>query len=450
METILKKERITKQAILRLSEQLVEPGWLREHRLQTLEDFHRIPWPTGKEEEWRKTKIYHFQGENFPIPEDVFSRPDDGAELQFPGVLNGLIGNESSVAGVLAEIGQKPVYRYLSEEAKAERVLITDLPTAARKNPERVKPLLNGRNGKLEVLNEAFWNMGAFVWIPQNATPKQPILLLTHFSGMEESAFPQTLITAEPNSRVQILEIATSEMPASKLAVNRRVKIFAADGAQVDYFLLLLNSGRETAYSSLTAIGQRNSSVQMRLFQLGGHLSKTHIQVDLTGKGASAKIQGLYFGEATQRMDFNTVQNHFKSFTESDLLFKGAVSGQAYSAYRGLIHIVPQAQETNAYQLNHNLLLSREAHVDSNPVLEIEANDVRCSHGATVGPVSQEQLFYLQSRGLSPEIAQELIVKGYFNDLISLLPFESLREVIGQAIAQKIKTSHVNDEREED
>jgi len=449
METTVKYERINKQAILRLSEQLVEPCWLREHRLHALEHFNRMPWPTGKEEEWRKTKIHHFQGENFPVPEDGFSHLDDSNGFRFPTALNWLLGKESSYAGLLAKMGQKPVYRHLSEEAKDRNVLVSDLPTAVREHSEWVKPLLNNRetnvpNGKLEALHEAFWNTGTFVRIPQNAALEKPIVLLTHFSGMEESVFPQTLIAVEPNSRTQILEIVTSEMPASRLAVNRRVKILAADGAQIDYFLLLLNSGDETAYSSLMAVGQRNSSVHMRVFQLGGHRSKTHVQADLTGEGASAAIQGLYFADETQQMDFNTIQNHFKSFTESNLLFKGAVGGQARAAYRGMIQIVPQAQETNAYQLNKNLLLSREAHVDSNPVLEIEANDVRCSHGATTGPVDRDELFYLQSRGLPLKMAQRLIVEGYFNEIISLLPFESLREVIRQAIDQKIELSDFN------
>ena len=449
METLLKDEKINKQAVLRLSEQLVEPGWLREYRLRALEHFNRISWPTGKEEEWRKTKVRHFRGENFPVPQGEFSHPQESNSSQFPTALNGLLGKESSYAGLLAGVGQKPVYKHLSEEAKRRNLLVSDLPTAVREHPEWVKPFLNDREtnapiGKLEALNEAFWNAGAFVRIPQNAALKNPILLHTHFSGREESVFPQTVITAEPNSRTQILEIVTSEIPASRLAVNRRVKILVAEGAQIDYFLILLNSGDETAYSSITAVGQRNSSVQVGLFQLGGRLSKTHIQADLTGEGASAKIRGLYFADATQQMNFNTVQNHFKSFTESDLLFKGAVGGQARSAYRGVIHIIPQAQEINAYQLNNNLLLSREAHVDSNPVLEIEANDVRCSHGATTGPVDPDELFYLQSRGLPLKVAQRLIVEGYFNEIISLLPLESLQGIIRQAIDQKIKLSDLD------
>ncbi len=447
METVLKQERITKQAVLRLSEQMAEPGWVRESRLRAFEVFQSLPWPTGKEEAWRKTKIRHFQGEHFFPPRDSFAAREKAPNRIDPNIVRKFL-NEKNIAGWIVQEEARLSSVRISDTHSVNSVILAPLSEAARQFPQRLRPILEENQWpvnpeKLELLQSAFWNTGRFVGIPKNTAVKHPIFLLTHLRGKSDSVFPATIISAEAHSRATIVEIATStEVAQESLAVNRSVRILAGEGAEINYFLLILDEAVQTSFTSLRAQAERNSSVNLRLYSLANRLSKTHLNLDFQGEGARGDVQGVFFASGRQQMDFNTVQNHLKGHTESNLNLKGAVGDSARSSFRGVIHIIPQAQETNAYQINKNLLLSRQAHADSNPVLEIEANEVHCSHGATAGPVDKEQLFYLESRGLSPQAARQLIVEGYFNEVISLLPSELLRKAISRAIARKIKMSH--------
>ena len=445
METQIKTPAPPAQRVLRLSEQLVEPGWLRETRLKALEQFGQTPWPTGKEEIWRKTKIRYFQGNRFPEPENSFglSAADPIAEL--PKSLRDSFGTARDFSAILIQETGQPCRRVLNENT----IFLFDLPRAARFFPDDLSRFFSEKSRffsteKLELLHEAFWNSGVFLKIPSGLFVERPVLNLTQMDAEARSVFPQTILWAQANSSVTFVEIVRSDRNPSLLARNTRVKILAEEGAQVRYFLLNMTTGRDTAYTSLQVVGKRDSSVHVGLFQLGGGVTKTHIHTDLVEPGASTTIQGLYFPDEDQHTEVQTFQNHFENRTDSTLHLKGAVGGRGKAVYRGVIHIHPNAQDTSAYQLNNNLLLSSQAHADSNPVLEIEANEVRCSHGASAGPVDRDQLFYLQSRGLQPEKAKRVIVEGFFNPIIDLLPTEWLRENIRRAVADKIQKEETN------
>jgi Fe-S cluster assembly protein SufD len=191
-------------------------------------------------------------------------------------------------------------------------------------------------------------------------------------------------------------------------------------------------------FSTQTALLDRDTSLTWLNGILGSASTKAFLDAKFVGTGASANLLGFFFGDDKQHFDQHTFQNHIVGHTTSDLLYKGALKDHAYSAFRGLIRVNLGAQRSDAYQANRNILLSQHAHADSIPELEIEANDVRCTHGATVGPIDPEQIFYLQSRGIPKIEAEKVIVEGFFDPLMQKIPLESIRAELGQAIHDKI------------
>ncbi|GBD94541.1 feS cluster assembly protein SufD [bacterium BMS3Abin05] len=443
METILKQEELFKQTVMEISEQLAEPQWLRKRRLRALKIFNRTPWPTGKEEEWRKTKILHFQNERYPVPESAFWKPGKNVFTRIPAPVSAFLEEAARYAGILVQTDALPVQKYLGEEEAHRHLVIDDLPTAARKYPEWVEAYFMNRvitpeQGKLEALHGAFWNIGAFVRIPEGSAFEKPIHIAYHFTGKEQSLYPHTLVVAEPNSRATIIETVTTDEMEAPVFLNRQIEIFAGEGACLDYMVIQLEHSAETVYSAFRSTLKKDSSVNWRLFSFCGKTSKTHLEIDLEEEGATADVQGIFLGGDHQHLDFNTIQKHLKSRTRSTLLLKGAVTGHSKSAFRGVIHIDPNAQKTDAYQLNNNLLLSKNAQADANPVLEIEANDIRCTHGATAGQLDDSQLFYLQTRGLPLKLAKRLIVEGYFKTIVDLLPNDTLKNAVYDEIGRKL------------
>jgi len=241
-------------------------------------------------------------------------------------------------------------------------------------------------------------------------------------------------IDAAENSELTVVERFTSGTDARSLIVPS-VRIRAAQSARVTY-VHINELGRATwSIGYQRASGERDSSIATNTVALGGDYVRVRAGVQLVGVGASAKQVALYFADGTQMHDFRTLQDHAAPRTRSDLLFKGAVKDTAKSVYTGLIKIRDNADKAEAFQTNRNLTLSSGAWAESVPNLEIETNDVKCSHASTVGPIDEEQRFYLESRGIRPEIAERLVVFGFFADVIDRLPAaaqpEALRERVG-------------------
>ncbi|MCZ7554017.1 MAG: SufD family Fe-S cluster assembly protein [Anaerolineales bacterium] len=171
---------------------------------------------------------------------------------------------------------------------------------------------------------------------------------------------------------------------------------------------------------------------------IGSHLTKNFSEIDLIGQGATGRMSGFYFTDGVQHLDHDTQQNHLAPNTTSDLLFKGALREKSRSVWQGMIYVAPGAQHADGYQANRNLILSREARADSIPGLEILADDVRCTHGATVGKIDADQVFYCRSRGIEYEEAERLIVEGFFEPIMQRIPFEGVRERFQDAIVEKM------------
>ena len=265
----------------------------------------------------------------------------------------------------------------------------------------------------------------------------EPVLVTHHIDESGLMCFPSLEIDAAENSELTVVERFTSSGDPHSLLVPM-VRIHAAQSARISYVSINELGRRCWLLGYQRAIGERDSNIATSTIALGGDYSRLRAGVRLAGQGASARQVALYFADGTQMHDFRTLQDHAAPRTRSDLLFKGAVKDQAKSVYTGLIKIRENADKSEAFQTNRNLTLSSGAWAESVPNLEIETNDVKCSHASTVGPVDDEQRFYLESRGIRPEVAERLVVFGFFADVINRLPSAAQPDALRNKVGKKL------------
>ena len=258
-------------------------------------------------------------------------------------------------------------------------------------------------------------------------------------SSVDDAAiFWRLLVVADEGSRFSLIEEYSSARPDVRAYTNAVAELFVGQAAKFEY-VSIQNLSQETwHFATHHARVERDAELDWVAGGFGSKSGKIRIQNDLNGPGATSRVTGAYFADGAQHLDYDTFQEHIAPSTESDFKFKGALREQAHAVWRGMIRVEEDAQKTNAYQENRNLLLSSKAHADSIPGLEIMANDVRCTHGATIGRVNREELFYLMTRGLTRAEAERLIVRGFFQDILDRIDLEPVREALGAALEARI------------
>src|SRR3989441_3212699 len=297
---------------------------------------------------------------------------------------------------------------------------------------------LVGWDEKFAAHNAALWEHGLLVVVPRGVVLDQPLYVRIANSADGGSLFWRLLVIAEAGARFSLIEEYASARPDVAGYSNAVAELFVGDGAKLEY-VSIQNLSRETwHFASHHATVGRDAELDWVAGGFGSKKGKIRIQNDLAGPGATSRVTGAYFADGSQHLDYDTFQEHIAPNTTSDFAFKGALRESARSVWRGMIRVEKDAQKTNAYQENRNLLLSKDAHADSIPGLEILANDVRCTHGATLGQVDREQLFYLMARGLSRAEAERLIVRGFFQDVLDRIELEPVREALGSALEARI------------
>ncbi len=325
--------------------------------------------------------------------------------------------------------------RVTVEPAEAGGVTILPLAVAARERPDVVRAYL-GRLipvgfGKPEDLNAALWSAGTFVRVPRGVKLEEPIRLLTSASGARAFRAVRNLIVIEEGASAIIVEESRGAQQGGRDWLNEVTELFAAPDSHVRY-MPLQHLGREViAHRTVRARLESQAHLLTVIASFGGESYKADLGVSLEGAGAESKMVGLCFGDGKNRADHHTVQNHVAGHTLSDIDFRVVLGGKARSAYTGLIRIAQEAPYCEAFQENRNLLLSEQCRAESIPELEILTDEVRCKHGATVGPIDQDQLFYLASRGLTPAEATRMVVTGFLEATLRHLPegvADSLRE----------------------
>jgi Fe-S cluster assembly protein SufD len=416
-----------------------EPEWLRDRRAQAWAGYEQMSPP-----DWRRTDVRELGWKRL-IPYAPPQGPvDDLAVL--PPKLHSALATYGQRAGLLLQRDSARVYLELSGEAQAQGVIWTDLETAARDYPDLVeKHLLEAvpaTTDKYTALHGAFWSGGTFLYVPRQVEVALPLVSVLWMEMPQLAVFPHTLVVAEAGSRVTLVtELLSVGCDACPDTYHGGVtELYVGPGAQVRY-INTQDLGRQVYdLQTQAAVLGRDSRLEWLSIVLGGRVSRSSQHTFLREPGAEALVTGLYMPDGKQQVAFDTLQDHIAGGCTSDLLYQGALLGGSRAVYEGTIRAWPGAQKTNAYQHNRNLILSPRARVESLPKLEIEANDLRCTHGATVGQVDEDQIFYLMSRGLPRKQAIRLSVEGFFQPVLDRLPesLTGLKERLAEAMSLKI------------
>ncbi|HSG09969.1 MAG TPA: Fe-S cluster assembly protein SufD [Longimicrobiales bacterium] len=432
-------EALSGAAVGKISAQ--EPQWLRERRDHAWDVYERTPMPSTRLEEWRYTDLRRKLDLASLKLSSAATAPDDFEA--WPLRLREAIALDRDASGRIVLIDGHVVHTEIAEELASKGVVLMSLHEAVEEHPERVKDYLATRavppeEGKFAALNAALWNDGIFLHVPRGVKLEQPVRVTRWFSESGVAYFSRTLIVAETASQVSYVDEVLSDDFTAQTLTSSAVEVFAQDGAQVQ-FVAVQRLGRGGFYQSVQrTLAQRDSTLDTLNVALGGTTTRVDLNARLLGPGANSDMLGLYFGDEDQHFDFNTSQDHVAGNAGSDLLYKGALDGKSRAVFRGIIRVHKGAQGTDAYQTNRNLLLSPHARADSLPNLEIEADDVKCSHGATVGELDAEAKFYLMSRGMSRIQAERLVVLGFLGEVLSRLPLGGVGHKVTRVIQEKL------------
>ena len=431
----LSEERVNE--LLRLRD---DPEWVRAARREAWQVYDATPMPSRTDEEWRRTDISQLDLGRVRAFATPGSRVASPAEL--PEVVRSALGSGAEWSGLLVQHNTGVVYRELDPSLARQGVILLSLEEAAREHPELVRrylgQLVPATSGKFAAMNAVFWSGGCFLYVPRGVAVERPIRVLSWWDAPGVGAFPRTLVVAEANSQVTYLEEFASPEQEGQAFANGVVEVFAGQGAQVTYLAVQEWNEQTYAFLNQRQVVERDATVNTVHVALGGHVSKSHIETRLVGPGATTEMTGVLFGDKDQHFDHHTLQDHVAPHTTSNLLYKGVLRDHARSVYAGLIRVSKEAMKTDAYQANRNLLLSDNAKADSIPKLEIGANDVRCTHGATVAPVDEEQVFYLMARGIPRAEAIQLMVQGFFAPIMDRIPLASVREKVWTVVDRKV------------
>lgn len=416
---------------------LADPAWLRARREEAWEVYMATPLPSTRSEEWRYTDVARL------LPLDGLEPNLEGAD-GVPDPLLRTMARDQTSAGRVVDIDGTVVSAELDPALAAQGVVLCSLREAARSCDPVVEALLATRavppsDGKFSALNAALWTDGVFLRVPKGVRLQEPVRLSRWVSRPGTATLTRILIVAEEFSQVSFVDEIMSPDFESATLVNTAVELFSQRGAQVQY-VSLQRMGRGGFYlASQRTLAERDSTLDTLNVALGGSVGRVDLNARLLGPGANSDMLGLYFGDDDQHFDFNTSQDHVAPDARSDLLYKGALDGSARGVFRGIIRVHKGAQRTDAYQTNRNLILSDDAVATSLPNLEIGADDVRCSHGATVGQLDAEALFYLMSRGLDRAQAERLVVLGFLGEVLKRLPLGGVTEKVTKAIEAKLR-----------
>ena len=421
---------LTRRAVDDLADARQEPDWLRERRQAAWDVYAATPNPGRSEEEWRRTDLRWLQWESLtPTP------PQDGVGSVPATVPTAAL--EPSVTVLLGTGGARVVE--MSAEARDAGVVALDLAEAARTRPELVRDRLSTAavlpdQGKFQALNAALWPSGALVHVPRGAVLAQPILVVARGNAALQQ--PHVLVSLGEGAQASIVEWWANDSPA---LVNGATELFADSGAQLTYTHVQALATNARSILSQRAMVGRDATLTSTNVTVGGRFHKARVEARLIDPGASVVMNGAFRLGSRQFVDHHTTQDHLATDGTSDLLFAGVLDGRARSVYAGTIVVDPKAQRTNAYQNNRNLLLNSGTRADSIPRLEIMADDVRCTHGATTSTVEPSHLYYLCSRGLTQAQARELIVEGSFEAVLDRVPHDGVRDVLREVLTGKAR-----------
>lgn len=415
-----------------------EPSWLQQQRKTAWDQFVNAQIPTKQNEEFRQTDLSLLDLNKFSLNGYLVKRWDF-----IPQKLRIKTENEElEEAGTLVMEGELPIYHFLDTKWAAKGVILCPLSQALSAHGELIESYLGklsrGHQWKLKFLQDAAWSGGMFIYVPKGVQITEPLRAMYMSSMAKAAQFPRTLVVMEEGSEATILEELNGQGEGEQLVIPQ-VELVLNRGAQLNYINVQRLNSESWCFSDQSAQVAQDANLNTLSIFLGGKVTKADVGTTHVGPGGSSKMFGLALGDNKQHFDIHTQQHHVSPDSVSELLYKTALKGKATAIYKGLIRIEQEAQRSNAYQTNRNMLLSETARADSQPKLEIIADDVRCSHGATVGTVDENQLFYLRTRGLDQKEAEQLIVTGFCEDVLKDVQNTTLKEWLMNDLLKKVE-----------
>ncbi len=406
------------------------PAWWTAAKQEAWDEFNARAMPSRKDENWRFSSLSTIKLDGFVAPEDPASLvphlPD------FPHASEIIFSNRQLV-------GRTGLPATLSEQG----IIFAPIDEALRDHGDLIRKYfqhnpVNLGSEKFVALNTAFAASGAFLHVPKGIKVELPFVVQHTVTGNKQAVFPHTIVVLEEGAEATLVEFFVSGDKATHFSSGVN-DLHAGQNSKLTYVGAQNWSDDTLSFQSNSITAQRDANIMCLNVHLGGRQSRHESHSRLQGPGAHSQMLALTVAKGTQEFDQRTLQTHQAPHTTSDLLYKNALIDKAKTIFSGLIVVEPEAQQTDAYQTNRNLLLSDEAEANSLPGLEIQAHDVKCSHGSTSGRIPPEQQFYLQSRGIDPAKAHELIVFGFFEEVLNRLDNDDLHRVLSELIQSKFK-----------
>ena len=409
------------------------PAWWLDRKRAAYERFASLPMPTRTNEGWRFSNLSTLTLEGFKIgtfvPTEISVSPFSAITAATLTFVNNTFASRTAPA---AEIAAK------------HGIIFDTLQNALINHTDLIKAHLLAQPTKLgsdkfAALHEAFLEDGAFIYVPKGVEATQPISVFHYATGPGAAVFPHTLVVAEDNSKVTVADFFRSKEASSAHFACGGNDLYAGHGSQLTYLAMQDWSDQTLSFQFNATVARRDAKVLSLNIHAGARQARHESFSQLQAPGAHSEMLALTVAHGAQEFDQRTLQIHQAPNTSSNLLYKNALMDQSKTIFSGLIVVDPDAQKTDAYQSNRNLMLSDEAEANSLPGLEIQANDVRCTHGTTSARIDREQEFYLEARGIKPAQAQELLVFGFFEEVLGKIENEQLHDQLTSIIRDKFK-----------
>lgn len=410
-----------------------EPAWLQQQRRDAFTLSQELQHVELDPEEYKRLELRTFRPEKFRVVEQAAATAE----------LSTLMQNRAEFAGAVTHVDGQCLSEALSDELKAKGVLFGNLQRLLIEHREKIEPwflskAVTPETDRFSAWNAAFWTGGTLLFVPRNVEIKVPLYSLITLQQDSAADLSHTLVILEEGASATLLEeTASTSSDTDGLHVGA-VELIVGAGARLAYVQLQNWNMKVRHFAHQSGRVGRDGNLQWTVGALGSRLAHIHQDVHLDGRGANAQVNGVTFATEKQQLSYYTQQTHHQPDTRSDLLYKEVCRDKSRVIWRGMIKVDPAAQKTDGYQRNDALMLSPDARADAIPGLEIEADDVRCTHGATAGPVDLEQIFYAMCRGISRYEAMHMIVEGFFASVYDRIPVELVRETLSQAVERKL------------
>ncbi len=444
-----------------------EPKWLKESRLSAWETYLQTPMPTARDDDWRKTEIDGLDLSQFVAvgPIKTTAKTETKTESKNTLLLSCTKAITASAGLFNEDYESQHQSITIDKDLSAKGVIFLPLTEAVEKHPQLLEKFLSakvqadpstgkvhqGQDDKFTLMNKALFTGGYFLYVPKNVQVEAPFLAFINLTGQKNEGHGQAfierlIVVAEEMSEVSLLNVFSSADHTAAAAKDHTTSTFANvfvevhAGSQAKVNMVDLSQFGESVFAisrTSTFVG-RDATLDYTTASLGAKQIKSVIETVMVARGGHSDIKGIVLGHGSEHISYNTIQEHASPDTTSNITFRVALKDSAASIYQGIVKVDKIAQRTNAFQSNKNLLLGSEARADSIPKLEILADDVKCSHGATVGPVDKEQLFYMMARGLSIKESEELIVTGFFAQVLNTITIKGAADWINALAAEKI------------